>query len=82
MGLTEGEDTHSRSIFGQIQTVIKSELIGILIRGKRVPPRIVFIVAFPLVLSVSIHRDRKQNNLAECKPRIEMGKWREMVREY
>ena len=35
-----GEGTYSRSIFGQFQTVIKSELIGILIRSKQDPHRI------------------------------------------
>ena len=38
-----GEDTHSRSIFGQFQTVVKSELIQISIGGKRDPPHIVEI---------------------------------------
>ena len=45
-GLTEGaegEDTHSWSIFGKFQTVIRLELIGILIRSKRDPARSVFI---------------------------------------
>ena len=40
--LTEGgEGTHSKFIFGQFQTVIKSELIGISLRSKRIPTRIV-----------------------------------------
>ena len=37
----EEEDTHSRSIFSQFQTVIKSEIIRISVRGKRDPLRIV-----------------------------------------
>ena len=36
-----GEDTHSRSLFSQFQTVIKSEIIRISVRGKRDPLRIV-----------------------------------------
>ena len=56
-----GEETHSRSIFGQFQTVIKSEfryaVNGIL-----------------LILSIFIHKHMKQNNLAECKPRNKMRK--------
>ena len=37
------ENTHSRTIFGQFQTIIKSELNEISIRGKWDPPRIVSI---------------------------------------
>ena len=34
------------SFFGQFETIIKSELIGISIRGKRDPRRIVCIYSF------------------------------------
>ena len=52
------------TIFSQFQTTIKFNLILISLRGKR----ILFI------LSISFHEHVKQNNRAECKPRIEMGK--------
>ena len=43
---TEEEDTHSMTIFGPFQTVIKSELIGISICSERDPPRIVLIYSY------------------------------------
>ena len=63
-GGEKGEDTHTRSIFGQFQTSIKSELIGISIRGKRDPPRIVCIYS----------ETHEINNQVEWKSRIKMGK--------
>ena len=60
----EEEDTHSLSIFGQFQTVIKSELIRISLRGKQLPP--------PIVDIYSEACGTKQR--AECKSRIGLGK--------
>ena len=42
-GTEEGEDTHSRAIFGQFQTIIKFELNGKSIRGKHDYSRIICI---------------------------------------